>query len=73
MITTSTISYKGRSFQIDFDFIAHLLRIEATSGSSKTNHFAIPIGRKMLYKQCLGYEYFTVRLAERNEMGMYSL
>jgi hypothetical protein len=35
-LTTSTISYKGRHFQIDFDFIDHLLRIETTSGSSKT-------------------------------------
>jgi Family of unknown function (DUF5996) len=35
-LTTSTMSYQGLHFQIDFDFIAHLLRIETTAGSSKT-------------------------------------
>ena len=35
-LTTSTMSHKGRHFQIDFDFIAHLLIIEMTDGSSKT-------------------------------------
>jgi Family of unknown function (DUF5996) len=35
-LTTSTMSHKGRHFQIDFDFIAHLLLIETTDGTSKT-------------------------------------
>jgi hypothetical protein len=35
-LTTSIMSYKGRHFQIDFDFIAHLLFIETTDGSCKT-------------------------------------
>lgn len=35
-ITTSPIPYNGRHFQIDFDFIAHLLIIETTDGSTKT-------------------------------------
>lgn len=35
-LTTSTMSYKGRHFQIDFDFIAHILRIETNTGSSKS-------------------------------------
>ena len=35
-LTTSTISYEGQRFQIDFDFIDHLLRIETADGSSKT-------------------------------------
>jgi Family of unknown function (DUF5996) len=35
-LTTSTMSYNGRLFQIDFDFIAHHLLIEATDGSVKT-------------------------------------
>jgi Family of unknown function (DUF5996) len=29
-LTTSTMSYNGRLFQINFDFIAHLLLIETT-------------------------------------------
>lgn len=35
-LTTSAMSYNGRLFQIDFDFIAHHLLIEATDGSVKT-------------------------------------
>ena len=35
-LTTSTMSYNGRLFQIDFDFIAHHLLIETTDGSVKT-------------------------------------
>jgi hypothetical protein len=35
-LTTSPMSHKGRHFQIDFDFIAHVLMIETTDGSSKT-------------------------------------
>jgi hypothetical protein len=35
-LTTSTMSYNDRHFQIDFDFISHLLIIETTDGSSKT-------------------------------------
>jgi len=34
--TTSAMSYKGRLFQINFDFIAHLLLIEVDDGSMKT-------------------------------------
>jgi hypothetical protein len=30
------MTYKGQHFQIDFDFIAHLLLIETSHGSSKT-------------------------------------
>jgi hypothetical protein len=35
-LTTSAMSYNGRLFQIDFDFIDRLLLIEATDGSVKT-------------------------------------
>jgi len=35
-LTTSAMSYKGRLFQINFDFIAHLLLIEVDDGSMKT-------------------------------------
>jgi hypothetical protein len=35
-LTTSTMSYEALHFQIDFDFIDHVLRIEATTGSCKT-------------------------------------
>jgi hypothetical protein len=35
-LTTSAIPYNGRFLQIDFDFIAHLLLIETTDGSTKT-------------------------------------
>jgi hypothetical protein len=35
-LTTSIMSYNGRLFQIDFDFIAHHLLIESTDGSVKT-------------------------------------
>jgi Family of unknown function (DUF5996) len=35
-LTTSAMSYNGRLFQIDFDFFAHHLLIEATDGSVKT-------------------------------------
>jgi hypothetical protein len=34
-ITTSSIHYNGKHFQIDFDFIAHLLKIETNDGSIK--------------------------------------
>ena len=30
------MSYKGRHFQIDFDFISHLLIIQTSDGSIKT-------------------------------------
>jgi hypothetical protein len=35
-LTTSTMSHESQHFQIDFDFIAHLLKIETTVGSHKT-------------------------------------
>lgn len=35
-LTTSAMAYNGRLFQIDFDFIAHHLLIEAADGSVKT-------------------------------------
>jgi hypothetical protein len=35
-LTTSTMAYKGRYFQIDFDFIDHLLLIQTAEGSTKT-------------------------------------
>jgi hypothetical protein len=35
-LTTSTMSHKCRHFQIDFDFISHLLIIETSDGSTKT-------------------------------------
>jgi hypothetical protein len=35
-LTTSTMSYKGRHFQVDFDFISHLLIIQTSEGSIKT-------------------------------------
>jgi hypothetical protein len=35
-LTTSAIPYNDRFLQIDFDFIAHLLLIETTDGSTKT-------------------------------------
>jgi hypothetical protein len=33
-LTTSAMPYGGLQFQIDFDFIAHFLRIETSDGSS---------------------------------------
>src|SRR5689334_23574109 len=35
-LTTSAIPYDDRLFQIDFDFISHLLIIETIDGSTKT-------------------------------------
>ena len=35
-LTTSAMFYKGLLFQINFDFIAHILLIEANDGSTKT-------------------------------------
>jgi hypothetical protein len=35
-LTTSTMSYEAQHFQIDFDFIDHVIRIETTTGSCKT-------------------------------------
>ncbi len=35
-LTTSPMAYKGQFFQIDFDFINHLLLINTTEGSAKT-------------------------------------
>ncbi|MGH9911105.1 MAG: DUF5996 family protein, partial [Nitrososphaeraceae archaeon] len=35
-LTTSTMSYKGQHFQVDFDFISHLLIIQTSEGSIKT-------------------------------------
>jgi hypothetical protein len=35
-LTTSTMSYETKHFQIDFDFIDHVLRIETTTGSCRT-------------------------------------
>ena len=35
-LTTSSMFYKDRLFQINFDFIAHLLLIETNDGSTKT-------------------------------------
>jgi hypothetical protein len=35
-LTTATMTYKGRYFQVDFDFIAHLLLIQTTDSSPKT-------------------------------------
>ena len=34
-LTTSPISYEDRAFQIDFDFIAHKLLIQASNGEIK--------------------------------------
>ena len=35
-LTTSIMAYKGQHFQINFDFIGHLMLIETSHGSSKT-------------------------------------
>ena len=35
-LTTTAMPYGDIHFQIDFDFIAHLLRIETSDGSSKS-------------------------------------
>ena len=35
-LTTSLMTYNGRYFQIDFDFIDHLLLIQTTDGSTKS-------------------------------------
>ena len=35
-ITTSSMPYNDQYFRVDFDFIAHLLVIETTDGSTKT-------------------------------------
>jgi hypothetical protein len=51
-LTTSAIPYGDRLFQIDFDFISHLLLIETTDGSVKT--FALrPCSVAEFYKEIM--------------------
>lgn len=59
-LTTSTIFYKGRHFQIDFDFIDHLLKIETTAGSSKT----------IALKPCSVAEFFQETMAALESLGL---
>src|SRR5437764_15297777 len=35
-LTTSPIPYEGRTFEVDFDFIQHRLRIRCNDGSERT-------------------------------------
>src|SRR6476646_4226995 len=35
-LTTAPIPYGGRSFQIDFDFIDHVLKLQTTTGDIET-------------------------------------
>src|SRR5258705_3182510 len=52
-LTTSAIPYRGRAFQIDFDFIAHRLVISSSGGRSET--FALgPRAVADLYDQFMG-------------------
>jgi len=42
-LTTSAIPFKGRIFEVEFDFIGHLLRITVSDGSTRTLRLVPPI------------------------------
>lgn len=59
-LTTSAIPYGDRLFQINFDFISHLLLIETTDGSVKT--FAL--------RPCSVAEFYKETMAALKSLGM---
>jgi hypothetical protein len=59
-LTTSTMSYDGRLFKIDFDFIAHLLLIETTDGPIKT----------ISLRPCSVSEFYQETMAALRSLGM---
>jgi hypothetical protein len=56
-LTTSAVPYGARGFQIDFDFVAHRLRIETTEGDSRELQLA-PRSVADFYRE------FTARMHE---------
>jgi hypothetical protein len=52
-LTTSPMPYGGRTFQIDFDFIDHVLRI-ATSDGSRDSLALVPRSVADFYKEIMG-------------------
>jgi hypothetical protein len=59
-LTTSAMPYNGRLFQIDFDFIAHLLLIVTTDGSTKT----------IALRPCSVAEFYHETMAALGSLGM---
>jgi Family of unknown function (DUF5996) len=59
-LTTSAMSYNGRLFKIDFDFIAHLLLIETTDGPIKT----------ISLRPCSVAEFYQETMAALRSLGM---
>ncbi len=59
-LTTSPMPYQSRSFQIDFDFIDHHLRISASDGTHR--HFALP-GHSVA-------SFYAATLAALGELGI---
>ena len=59
-LTTSAIPYGDRLFQINFDFISHLLLIETTDGSVKT--FAL--------RPCSVAEFYKEMMTALGSLGM---
>ena len=59
-LTTSAIPYGDRLFQINFDFISHLLHIETTDGSVKT--FAL--------RPCSVAEFYKEMMTALGSLGM---
>lgn len=59
-LTTSPMPYDGRLFQIDFDFISHLLLIETADGSTKT----IPLRPRSVA------EFYQETMAALESLGM---
>ena len=59
-LTTSAMSYNGRLFKIDFDFIAHLLLIETTDGPIKT----------ISLRPCSVSEFYQETMAALSSLGL---
>jgi hypothetical protein len=59
-LTTSAMSYNGRLFKIDFDFIAHLLLIETTDGPITT----------ISLRPCSVSEFYQETMAALRSLGM---
>lgn len=59
-LTTSTMSYNGLYFQMDFDFISHLLIIKTTDGSSKT----------ITLRPCSIAEFYQETMASLESLGI---
>jgi uncharacterized protein DUF5996 len=60
-LTTSAMSYKRRLFQINLDFIDHLLLIETTDGPTKT----------IALRPCSVAEFYRATMAALESLGMH--